>query len=114
MKVRKDFVTNSSSSSFIISRNDVSYDELMAILLEIANEEADWLDDGESYESYGEISYRYEIQECTPEDPYEDWDGVIYDNDFIIDSNEYGRYDWTAINKVLNKYNIPWEYGYCD
>ena len=32
---------------------------------------------------YSEIAYRYEIQEYTSEDPYEDWDGVIYDNDFI-------------------------------
>ena len=114
MKVRKDFVTNSSSSSFVISRDNISYDKLLEILLEIANEEADWLDDGDSYTDYDAISYRYEIRECTLENPYEDWDDIKYDNDFIINNNSCRRYNWDAIEDILQKHNIPWRYGYCD
>jgi hypothetical protein len=119
MKARRDFVTNSSSSSFIISKNDISYDRLLVILLEIANEEAEvrWAD-GTHYEKYDEIAYRYVIHEGTKVKPYEDynWNDEIefYDNHFIVDNDSIGRYDWDAVENILSKYGIPWTYGYCD
>lgn len=118
MKVRKDFVTNSSSSSFVISKDDISYDKLLEVLLEIANTERTYWDDEDTYGSYNDISYRYEIHEGTPEKPYEDYEwgytSTYYNNHFIIDNNSCGRYDWDAVEDVLAKYNIPWTYGYCD
>lgn len=119
MKIRYDFVTNSSSSSFVISRDHISLDKLQEIILEIANEELkSWqerwpYDDSKPFTSYDEIAYRYVIHEGTAEKPYSDYE-YTYDNDFIVENDTCGRYDWDAIEDVLNKYNIPCRYGYCD
>lgn len=125
MKVRKDFVTNSSSSSFIISKDNISHDDLLKVLLEIANKESHYYDDDE--ENYTEeditencVAYRYHIKEATKENPHPEYDDYwgslekVYDNHYIIDNDDCGRYDWDAIEEVLKKHNIPWEYGYCD
>lgn len=114
LKIRHDYVTNSSSSSFVISRDNISRDRLVEILLEIANKEALslWADD-EPYVNYDEIAYRYVIYEATDEQPYNDVN-YSYDNDFIIDNDSCCRYDWDAVEDVLAKYNIPWHMGYCD
>ena len=38
----------------------------------------------------------------------------IYDHHYVIDNLGHMRYDWNLIEDVMKKYQIPWEYGYCD
>lgn len=122
LKIRYDYVTNSSSSSFIISKDAVTYDKLVEILLEIASLERErhWDDGQYTLDDVEEncVAYRYYIQEATPESPYEIdyWLSPVetFTNDFIVDNDSNMRYDWSVIEEVLAKYNIPWKYGDCD
>ena len=123
MKIRNDYVTNSSSSSFIISRDDVTRDKLVEVLLEIANMEKErrWAEDERFTLDDVEgdcVAYRYNINEATPEDPYEiDYyfrEPETFDNHFIVDNDSNIRYNWDFVEEVLAKYHIPWIRGYCD
>lgn len=115
MKIRTDYVTNSSSSSFVINRNHVTLDKLRDLCVEIAKKESEyWDDDPEAIKSYDDISYRYVIHEATIETPYEDYDGYTYHDNFIVENDDCGRYYWWAIDDVLKKHGIPWHHGYCD
>ena len=124
MKVRKDFVTNSSSSSFIICKDNISYEQLLQVLLEIANKESSYYGDEEyTEEDITEdcVAQRYHIKDTTNESPHSEytdyWLGTgeqIYDNHYIIDNQGCVRYHWDTVDEVLSKYNIPWDLGYCD
>lgn len=128
MRLRLGHVTNSSSSSFIISKNQIDRDKLIEVLLEIANKEY-------AYEEYKFtleddvtsdcVAYRYHITEATKEHPLDkvdiygyEWDEYsdsdLYDNHWFIDNESCGRYDWWIIDEILDKYGIEWERGYCD
>lgn len=120
LKIRHDYVTNSSSSSFIISKDDISRGRLLEILLEIANLEAEYAEYGDHYTweddvTGSRVAYKYNIHEGTPENPYKFWDSEMeYTNEYIIDNESCVRYDWDAVEEILEKYNIPWHMGYCD
>ena len=127
MKMRLGHVTNSSSSSFIISRDQVKRKKLIKILLEIANKEHR-CDNDEPYFTLDEdvtedcVAGRYHIKEATEEHPLDE-DGYEwckysgsdpYDNHWFIDNESCGRYNWDVIEEVLDKYGIEWYIGYCN
>ena len=39
---------------------------------------------------------------------------ILYDNHYIVDNESCIRYDWDAVEEILEKYDIPWVMGYCD
>ena len=125
MKMRLGHVTNSSSSSFIISKDQIDHNKLIEVLLEIANKEA-----GYDYIIYNLeedvtsdcVAGRYHIKEATKEYPL-DGDGYEwckysgsdpYDNHWFIDNESCVRYNWDVIEEVLDKYGIEWYIGYCN
>ena len=132
MKCRLSYVTNSSSSSFIISRDQVKRKKLIKILLEIANKEYSYYDDelGNDEPQFTLdkdatkdcVAYRYYIKKATKKHPLDrdgyKWnkysDSEPYDHHWFIDNESCGRYDWDIIEEVLNKYSIDYERGYCD
>lgn len=127
MKCRLGHVTNSSSSSFIISNDKVDRDKLIEILLEIANKEHRCENDDPDYTLEDDVTkdcvaYRYHIKKATKKHPLDrngyEWNKYSgsepYDNHWFIDNDDCGRYDWDVIEEVLSKYGIEWEHGYCN
>ena len=133
MKCRLSHVTNSSSSSFIISKDQIDRDRLIEVLLEIANKEYAYEDEDvddnhftlEDDVTSNCVAGRYHITEATKEhsldkvniygyewDEYSDSD--IYDNHWFINNEGCGRYNWWIIEEILDKYGIKWQSGYCD
>lgn len=113
MKTRNDFVTNSSSSSFIISMEDVTHGELLDILLEITQRESEepW---GRYLPTYtyddvtGDGVGDYHIKEYTNESY---WAGAAenteYTNVYVISNEDGHRYNFDVVESVLGEHDLP-------
>ena len=122
MKIRKDFVTNSSSSSFIVSRKDITHGHLLDVLLEIANEEVkceeyDWTYDWSDVTGNGVSHFR--IREYDDDHPYYrcSWDDnceTKFSDVYVIDNEGCARYRWDIIDDVMNRHKLDYSIGECD
>ena len=108
MKIRTDFVTNSSSSSFIIDRKDCTYGELLSILKKLAQND-DWccyddkfkLKDVMYDEETGEVSLgHYYISILTKDHPYTPYTGGQTEQEYLDEMIKYYKDE----NAVLEQY----------
>jgi hypothetical protein len=111
-------VTNSSSSSFIISSRDVTFEDLFNGAFKkfylMRNEEEPVLSEViNSRDSCCALAIKTgkEIND----DNYGETEFTENELFYVIDNNDCGRFDWEDVEEIFrDKYKIPYTLGYCD
>ena len=118
MKYRSDFVTNSSSSSFVIAKDSVkSKKALKKMLYKFAKKEAKLLEFYDEFENEKEfkryVKSRYGVKKVTKKKPYT-YNDKVYTKHYLVDNEGNGRYNRKDIEVYMGKKGIGIEWTYCD
>ena len=118
MKMRLSFVTNSSSSSFIIDKKDISKEKLKEILLRLANiDAADWNDEPYTEDDfYGDGIGRYNIldSDSGDKDEISYWtNGYINAGKWIVHNDVTIHYNWDDVEDAFEEEGVNIAYGHC-
>ncbi len=118
MKFRSSFVTNSSSSSFVISAKDIGLDQLFnGAFREFYFNRNDYYPTLSQVLNNDDINCALFVKTGKEinDDSYDETNFLEDELFYVIDNNCICRFDWETVREIFEeKHKINYTLGYCD